>query len=106
LETLLKENRDNACKKVERSVAATLDRIGRDLFRIIHAQQAHFAVTDTLIKANKNAIDPFAEASGRSSHIASSAGERGYHRFVKSAGQNMVGDSRAAMCNLMAPDEG
>jgi Arc/MetJ-type ribon-helix-helix transcriptional regulator len=56
LETLVRENNANSDGGAEQRVAATLDRIGEDLFRITRAQQAHFAVTDTLIKTLSSAL--------------------------------------------------
>lgn len=102
LEVLVREKRANA-EEVEQRVSATLDRIARDLFRVQRAQQAHFAVTDTLIKTLLTCMpeppaDVMAQAVAR-------AKER-YRRFVKSAGQNMVGDSLAAMRDLVGHDEG
>ena len=102
LEVLVREKSTNAAE-IEERVAATLDRIARDLFRVQRAQQAHFAVTDTLIKTLLTCMpeppaDVMAQAVAR-------AKER-YRRFVKSAGQNMVGDSLAAMRDLVGHDEG
>jgi Arc/MetJ-type ribon-helix-helix transcriptional regulator len=103
LETLVRESNANSDGGVEQRVAATLDRIGRDLFRISRAQQAHFAVTDTLIKTLLTCLpEPPPEAMAQA---IARAKER-YRRFVKSAGQNMVGDSMAAMRDLVTDDEG
>ena len=49
LEALVREKSTNAAE-IEERVSVTLDRIARDLFRVQRAQQAHFAVTDTLIR--------------------------------------------------------
>lgn len=102
LEALVGEKSANA-EELEQRLSATLDRIARDLFRVQRAQQAHFAVTDTLIKTLLTCMpeppaDVMAQAVAR-------AKER-YRRFVKSAGQNMVGDSLAAMRDLVGHDEG
>jgi Arc/MetJ-type ribon-helix-helix transcriptional regulator len=103
LEALVQGRHTNGAEDVERRVAATLDRIGRDLFRMNRAQQAHFAVTDTLIKTLLTCLpEPPPEAMAQA---VARAKER-YRRFVKSAGQNMVGDSIAAMHDLMGHDEG
>jgi len=103
LEALVRDKDGSAHGELEQRLAATLDRIGRDLFRVQRAQQAHFAVTDTLIKTLLTCLpepspDVIAQAVAR-------AKER-YRRFVKSAGQNMVGDSLAAMQDLLGHDEG
>jgi len=102
LEALVREKNGDAAGDLEQRLAATLERIGRDLFRVQRAQQAHFAVTDTLIKTLLTCLpeppaDVMAQAVAR-------AKER-YRRFVKSAGQNMVGDSLAAMRDLVGNDE-
>jgi hypothetical protein len=102
LEALVREKNGDDAGDLEQRLAATLERIGRDLFRVQRAQQAHFAVTDTLIKTLLTCLpeppaDVMAQAVAR-------AKER-YRRFVKSAGQNMVGDSSAAMRDLVGNDE-
>lgn len=103
LEMLVHEKHTNGAEDVERRVAATLDRLGRDLFRMSRAQQAHFAVTDTLIKTLLTCLpEPPPEALAQA---VARAKER-YRRFVKSAGQNMVGDSLAAMHDLVGNGEG
>jgi Arc/MetJ-type ribon-helix-helix transcriptional regulator len=103
LEALVQEKHTDRAEEVERRVAATLDRIGCDLFRIGRAHQAHFAVTDTLIKTLLTCLpEPPPESMAQA---VARAKER-YRRFVKSAGQNMVGDSLAAMRDLMGRDEG
>ena len=103
LEALVREKNVDDAGDLEQRLAATLERIGRDLFRVQRAQQAHFAVTDTLIKTLLTCLpeppaDVMAQAVAR-------AKER-YRRFVKSAGQNMVGDSSAALRDLVGNDEG
>jgi hypothetical protein len=67
------------------------------------AQQAHFAVTDTLIKTLLTCLpepspDVMAQAVARA--------KQRDRRFFKSAGQNMVDDSFAAMQDLLGHDEG
>jgi hypothetical protein len=102
LEAFVREKNGDDAGDLEQRLAATLERIGRDIFRVQRAQQAHFAVTDTLIKTLLTCLpeppaDVMAQAVAR-------AKER-YRRFVKSAGQNMVGDSSAAMRDLVGNDE-
>ena len=102
LEAIVREKSGDDAGDLEQRLAATLERIGRDIFRVQRAQQAHFAVTDTLIKTLLTCLpeppaDVMAQAVAR-------AKER-YRRFVKSAGQNMVGDSSAAMRDLVGNDE-
>lgn len=103
LESLVKERDGGAHGELEQRLAATLDRIGQDLFRVQRAQQAHFAVTDTLIKTLLTCLpEPSPEVMAQA---VARAKER-YRRFVKSAGQNMVGESTAAMRDLVGDDEG
>ena len=102
LEGLVREEHAST-QDAEERVAATLERIAHDLFRVQRAQQAHFAVTDTLIKTLLTCMpEPPAEVMAQA---VAKAKER-YRRFVKSAGQNMVGDSLAAMRDLVGHDEG
>ena len=103
LEAFVREKDASAAGDLEQRLAVTLDRIARDVFRVQRAQQAHFAVTDTLIKTLLTCMpEPPAEVMAQA---VAKAKER-YRRVVKAAGQNMVGDSLAAMRDLVGHDEG
>ena len=90
--------RDGALSEAELRIAAGLERTSREIARVQRAQQALFAVVDTLVKMFLTCVpEPPRDAVGQS---IARARER-YERFVKSAGQAMVGDSQAAMNDLV-----
>jgi Arc/MetJ-type ribon-helix-helix transcriptional regulator len=99
-EALSKElgSRDGAGKDAEERLAATLERLSRDILRCIRGQQALFAVVDTLAKTFLTCV-PEPPHDGLAQSVAR-ARDR-YARFIKSAGQAMVGDSHAAMEDLV-----
>jgi hypothetical protein len=90
--------RGAASTESEERVAATLDRVLRDVARIARAQQALFAVVDTLVKTFLTCV-PDPPADGMPQSVAR-ARDR-YSRFAKAARQAMVGDSLAAMQDLV-----
>jgi len=83
--------RESEASGAEQRTAATLERLSRDLFHAIRAQQALFAVVDTLVKTFLTCV-PEPPQEGMSQSVARARGR--YERFVKSAGQTMVGDSQ------------
>ncbi len=84
----------------EQRLAATLERLSRDIARAIRGQQALFAVVDTFAKTFLTCV-PEPPQDGLTQSVAR-ARDR-YARFIKSAGQAMVGDSHAAMETLVDP---
>jgi hypothetical protein len=95
-EALWKElgNSDEAGKDAEQRLAATLERIDRHIYRVTRGQQALFAVVDMLVKSFLTCVP---EPSQDSLPQSVARGRDRYARFIKSAGQAMVGDSQAAM---------
>jgi hypothetical protein len=82
----------------EERLAASLEQVRREVFRLARAQQALFAYLDTLAKALLTCVpEPPAEAKLQA---VARAKER-HHRLIKSAGQAMAGDGWAAMRDLM-----
>jgi hypothetical protein len=82
----------------EERIAATLNQVRKDVFRVARAQQALFAYVDTLAKALLTCV-PEPPADARPQAIAR-AKER-YERLIKSAGRALVGDSHLAMKDLL-----
>jgi Arc/MetJ-type ribon-helix-helix transcriptional regulator len=82
----------------EERMAATLERVLRDVGRVARGQQALFAIVDTLVKTFLTCV-PDPPADGMPQSVAR-ARDR-YTRFVKTAGQAMVGDALAAMQDLV-----
>ncbi len=83
--------RESEVTEAEQRTSATLERFSRDLLRANRAQQALFAVVDTLVKTFLTCV-PEPPREGMSQSVAR-ARDR-YERFVKSSGQAMVGDSQ------------
>ncbi len=82
----------------EEHIAGGFDRVSRDIFRVGRGQQAFYALFDAFAKVVLTCV-PQPPADARPQAIAR-AKER-YDRLVKSAGQNMSGDARAAMQDLV-----
>jgi hypothetical protein len=87
-----------AATDAEERVAATLERVLRDVARVARAQQALIAIVDTLVKTFLTCV-PDPPADGMPQSVAR-ARDR-YTRFVKSAGQAMVGDAVTVLRELM-----
>lgn len=90
--------RDEASADAEQRIVATLERLGRDIYRSLRGQQALFAVIDTFVKTFLTCV-PEPQHDGLPQSVAR-ARDR-YARFIKSAGQAMVSDSHAAMSELV-----
>jgi hypothetical protein len=79
-----------------------MEQMRREMHRLGRAQQALFAYVDSLAKVLLTCI-PEPPQEVREQAIAR-ARER-HNRLVKSAGSSMVGDSQAAMQDLVRRDE-
>jgi hypothetical protein len=90
--------REEAGSDAEQRMAATMERLERDIGRSVRNQQALFAVVDTLVKTFLTCV-PEPPQDGLPQSVAR-ARDR-YARFVKSAGQAMVGDAQTAMRDVM-----
>jgi Arc/MetJ-type ribon-helix-helix transcriptional regulator len=82
----------------EERIAAGIDRVSREIFRVDRGQQAMFALVDAFAKAILTCV-PEPPLETRPQAIAR-AKER-YERLVKAAGQAMSGDTRAAIQDLV-----
>jgi hypothetical protein len=94
--------REDTMIGAEERLAASMEHIRRELFRIGRTQQALFAFLDSLAKILLTCVpEPGGEAME-----AAVARARGRHvRLLKSAGQAMVGDSQLAMQELVKHGE-
>jgi Arc/MetJ-type ribon-helix-helix transcriptional regulator len=90
--------REQAGSDAEHRMAATIERLERDIRRSVRGQQVLLAVVDTLVKTFLTCV-PEPPQDGLPQSVAR-ARDR-YARFVKSAGQAMVGDSQTAMQDLV-----
>src|SRR5271155_1724144 len=95
--------REDTMIGAEERLAASMEQMRREIFRLARAQQALFAFVDSLAKVLLTCVpEPGGEAME-----AAVAKARGRHtRLLKTAGQAMVGDSQAAMRDLVDRGEG
>ena len=95
--------REDTMIGAEERLAASMEQMRREIFRLGRAQQALFAFVDSLAKVLLTCVpEPGGEAME-----AAVARARGRHtRLLKTAGQAMVGDSQLAMQDLLNHGEG
>jgi hypothetical protein len=87
----------------EERLAASIEQVRRDQYRLMRMHQALFAYVDTLAKTFLTCVpEPPADAKP---HAVASAKER-YDRLLKSAGRAMVGEAKLAMHDLVTNVEG
>jgi hypothetical protein len=87
----------------EERLAASVEQVRKEVFRLGRAQQALFAYLDTLAKALLTCVpEPPADAKPQA---VARAKER-HERLLKSAGRAMVGESGLAMKDLMGDGHG
>ena len=86
----------------EERLAASVEQVRKEVFRLGRAQQALFAYLDTLAKALLTCVpEPPADAKPQA---VARAKER-HDRLLKSAGRAMVGESGIAMKDLVGDGE-
>ena len=90
--------RESDVDAAEERIAASLDRVAREIRNLRLGQQALFAFVDVLAKTLLTCVpepprDVYDQAVAR--------GKARYDRFLKSVGVGMVGDSEAAMKELL-----
>ena len=90
--------RESDVDAAEERIAASLDRMGREIRNLRLGQQALFAFVDVLAKTLLTCVpepprDVYDQAVAR--------GKARYDRFLKTVGMGMVGDSEAAMKELL-----
>ena len=90
--------RESDVDAAEERIAASLDRMGREVRNLRLGQQALFAFVDVLAKTLLTCVpepprDVYDQAVAR--------GKARYDRFLKSVGMGMIGDSQAAMKELL-----
>ena len=87
----------------EERLAASVEQVRKEVFRLGRAQQALFAYLDTLAKALLTCVpEPPADAKPQA---VARAKER-HERLLKSAGRAMVGESGLAMKDLVGDGQG
>ena len=94
--------RESGVDAAEERIAASLDRVGREIRGVKLGQQALFAFMDSLVKTLLTCL---AEPPRDVYDQALARGKLRYDRFLKSVGAAMVGDSQAAMAELLKRGE-
>ena len=90
--------RENGVDAAEQRIAASLDRMAREIRNLRLGQQALFAFVDVLVKTLLTCVpEPPRDVHDQ----AVARGKARYDRFLKSVGVGMVGDSGAAMKELL-----
>ncbi len=87
----------------EERLAASVEQVRREVFRLARTQQALFAFVDSLAKVLLTCVP---EPGGEAMEAAVARARSRHERLLKSAGQAMVGDSQDAMQNLVNRGEG
>ena len=90
--------RENEIHEAEDRIAASLDRMAREIRSVRLGQQALFAFVDALVKTLLTCL---AEPPKDAYDQAVARGKLRYDRFLKSVGAGMVGDSQVAMKELV-----
>ena len=95
--------RQDGLTGAEERLAASIEQVRKDMYRLMRVQQALFAYLDTLAKTILTCVpEPPADAKPQA---VARAKER-YDRLLKSAGRAMVGDAKLAMQDLVTNGEG
>jgi hypothetical protein len=90
--------RESGVDAAEQRVAASLDRMAREIRNLRIGQQALFAFVDVLAKMLLTCVpEPPRDVHDQ----AVARGKARYDKFLKSVGMGMVGDSQAAMAELL-----
>lgn len=89
--------------QLEATVAASLDRMAREIRRLHNANQALFALTDSLVRLFLTCTP---EPPPESLDATKRRAKLRYDRFMLSVAQNMTGDSKSALLDVLkgAPD--
>jgi Arc/MetJ-type ribon-helix-helix transcriptional regulator len=90
--------REQGLDETEQRIAASLDRVARELRSVRLRQQAEFAFVDALVKT---LLTHLAELPRDAYDQAVARGKARYERFLKSVGMGMAGDSQTAMTELL-----
>src|SRR3954468_10423108 len=94
--------RESGVDAAEERIAASLDRLAREIRRVNLGQQALFAFVDSLVKTMLTCV---AEPPRDAYDQAVARGKVRYDRFLKSVGAGMAGDSQVAMTELLKRGE-
>ena len=85
-------------ERLEASVAASIDRMAKEVRRLHNTNQALFALTDSLVRLFLTCMpEPPPEALDATKRRA----KLRYDRFMLSVAQNMTGDSGSALLDVL-----
>jgi Arc/MetJ-type ribon-helix-helix transcriptional regulator len=101
IETDLSEQHDEVAA-AEAHMAASFDRVSREIRGVRSSQQALFAFVDALAKTILTCVP---EPAGEAYDQAVARARFRYDRFVKSVGQGMVGEAGAALARLTKDED-
>ena len=90
--------REDTIIGAEERLAASMEQMRREIFRLGRAHQALFAFVDSLAKILLTCVP---EPSGEAMEAAVARARGRHARLLKSAGQAMAGDSQLAMQDLV-----
>mgnify|MGYP002402280541 CR=1 FL=1 len=92
---------ESALDRTEQNIAATIDRLAKEVRTLHTSQQASFALTDSLARLFLTCVpEPPREVLDQARRHA----KLRYERFLRSVAQNMTTDSRAALAELSSRD--
>lgn len=84
--------------QLETAVATSIDRVAKEMRRLHNANQALFALTDSLVRLFLTCTpEPPADALDATKRRA----KLRYQRFMLSVAQNMTGDARSALLDVI-----
>jgi predicted DNA-binding protein len=95
--------REDTMIGAEERLAASIEQMRREMFRLGRSQQALFAFVDSLAKILLTCVP---EPGGEAMEAAVARARRRHVKLLKSAGQAMVGDSKLAMQDWVTCGEG
>ena len=88
----------SALREVEERIAASQERLSKELHKVQTAQQAEYALLDSFVRIFLMCVP---EPSGDAIHPAKARAATRYGNFIKNVARNMTGDSRAALAQLL-----
>ena len=92
---------ETAIHETEDRIAATLDRLTKEVRRLQTAQQAQYAIMDSFVRLFLICVP---EPSGNAVDPAKARAASRYNNFLKNVARNMTGNSRAALEQLFSHD--
>ena len=87
--------------ETEDRIAATLDRLTKEVRRLQTAQQAQYAIMDSFVRLFLMCVP---EPSGNAVDPAKARAASRYNNFVKNVARNMTGNAGAALEQLLSHD--